>query len=80
MTVAELEAAVDAANGLIAKIGGETTGLIATAVDLQKQIDDLKANGVKIPQSLADKAASLVTGLQGVDNLVPDAPPAPPAP
>ena len=77
MTVAELEAAVDTANGLIAKIGGETTGLIAKATDLQKEIDDLKANGVNIPQSLADKATALITGLKGIDDLVPDAPPAP---
>lgn len=77
MTVAELEAAVDTANTLIAKIGGETTGLIAKATDLQKEIDDLRANGVNIPQSLADKATALITGLKGVDDLVPDAPPAP---
>ena len=73
-----------AAGVLIEKIGTETTGLLANATALAQQIADLQAQiGGTSPaidaalDAAAARARALVVGATAVDNLVPDAPPAP---
>lgn len=80
MDEAALNAKLDAMTAQVGKIGTETSASLAMIKTLQDQIAALIAGGSKIPQSVVDKINALATQLQVVDDLVPDAPPSPPAP
>lgn len=71
----ELEGKIDAQGATIAKISGETTGLlveIQTLKDLQGQEPQLSPAFAAKLQSVFDKADAAQLALASVDNLVPD--------
>lgn len=83
----EVSDKLDAAGATLTKIGGETTSLLAAASGLQATVADLEARlaaaNVSSPaidaaiQSLRTKVTAVFDSATAVDNLVPDAAPAP---
>lgn len=73
-----ISTALDAANNEITKVSGETSMLVKEVADLQAQIaaagSDATPELVAAAQAVADRVATVASGVAAIDALVPDAP------
>jgi hypothetical protein len=76
-TSAELQASIESTTAQVAKIGTETTALLALAADLQAALDAAVANSNTISPELVAAVDALKAQVTVVDDLVPDVPVAP---
>ena len=76
-TQTELSAELSAVAAAVGKIGSETAATLAQVGTLQAQVDELLANAGSVTPELKAAVDALAAQVKAVDDLIPDATPAP---